>query len=364
MLKALRTPSTHVILFSAITGALLVLYAWSLPPFGSPIETTGNAYVRGQIILISPQLAGYIREVAVQDYQEVKAGDLVVQIDDRIFRQKLAQTRSALAGRKASLAGAEQARHAAEARIRSGEAQISGAKAAFRTAELNARRVGALLQSGVVSLSTDDQARLELDQARTTLRQAEAALEVAQEDLQSVIVGREGLEAAVANAEATVALAEIDLENTRVVAPHDGRLGETGARPGQYVTPGMQLVALVSGKKWVIANFKENQLSDMKTGQPVTFTVDAFRHACLTGRIERFSPATGSEFSVLKADNATGNFTKISQRLSVRIAIDDGQPLSASLVPGMSVVVSVDTTDMPMAGPTTRMKLRSDKKRG
>jgi multidrug resistance efflux pump len=286
MIKALRTPTTHVILISAITGALLVLYAWSLPPFGSPIETTGNAYVRGQITHISPQLAGNIREVAVQDYQEVKAGDLVVQIDDRIFRQKLAQARSALAGRKASLAGAEQARHAAEARIRSGEAQITGAKAAFRTAELNARRVGTLLQSGAVSLSTDDQARLELDQARTTLRQAEAALEVAQEDLQSVIVGREGLEAAVANAEATVALAEIDLENTRVVAPHDGRLGETGARPGQYVTPGMQLVALVSGKKWVIANFKENQLSDMKTGQPVTFTVDAFRHARLTGRIE------------------------------------------------------------------------------
>jgi multidrug resistance efflux pump len=344
MLKALRSPATYIILFTAVAGALLVLRAWRLPPFGSAVETTGNAYVRGQVTLISPQLAGYIKEVAVRDYQMVRAGDLILQIDDRIFRQKLEQARASLAGSKANLAGAEQAGRAAGARIRSCEAQITGAKAALRTAGVNTERVESLLQSGAASRSSADQARLELDRARTALQQAEAALEVARQDLQSIIVGRAGLEAAVKNAEAALALAEIDLENTRIVAPQDGKLGEIGARLGQYVSPGTQLAALVPGKKWVSANFKENQLSGMRVGQPVTFTVDAFRHARLTGRIEEFSPATGSEFSVLKADNATGNFTKIAQRVPVRIAIDEDQPLAADLVPGMSVVVSVDTS--------------------
>ena len=139
-------------------------------------------------------------------------------------------------------------------------------------------------------------------------------------------------------------LAEIDLQNTRITAPRDGQLGEVGARVGQYVSVGTQLMALVPDRIWVVANFKETQLAGMRAGQPVTFTVDAFQHASLTGHIERFSPAAGSEFSVLKADNATGNFTKVAQRVPVRIAVDPGQNLTNRLAPGMSVVVSIDTT--------------------
>ncbi len=150
-----------------------------------------------------------------------------------------------------------------------------------------------------------------------------------------------------AGAEAAVHLAEIDLQNTRIVAPEDGRLGEVGARLGQYVSAGTQLLALVPKRFWVVANFKETQLSGMKVGQPATFVVDALPDEKLHGRVERFSPATGSEFSVLKADNATGNFTKVAQRLPVRIAIDDGQDLANRLAPGMSVVVSIDTRAKP-----------------
>jgi multidrug resistance efflux pump len=127
------------------------------------------------------------------------------------------------------------------------------------------------------------------------------------------------------------------------VAPEDGQLGELGARLGQYVSAGTQLLALVPERIWVIANFKETQLSGMEIGQSVTFTVDALQHAELAGHIERFSPAAGSEFSVIRTDNATGNFTKVAQRVPVRIAIDPGQALTKRLAPGMSVIVSVDT---------------------
>ena len=138
-------------------------------------------------------------------------------------------------------------------------------------------------------------------------------------------------------------LAEIDLGTTRITAPQDGTLGEVSARLGQYVAAGTQAMALVPDQVWIIANFKETQLADMAVGQKVAFSVDALKRARLTGTIERFSPAAGSEFSVIRPDNATGNFVKIAQRVPVRIAVDPGQPLAERLSPGMSVVVSVDT---------------------
>ncbi len=343
MSKAIRSPRALIALLVAAAGVLLVLYAWRLPPFASSVESTENAYVKGQVTIISPQLAGYVKEVAVQDFETVKAGDLIVQIDDRIYEQRLRQAQAALAGQRANLANADQSQRAAEARLRSGEALIASAQAAVETAEANAGRILALREKGISTQSAADQASLVLDQARASLRQAEAALDVARQDRQSIIVGRAGLEAAVRNAEAAVQLAAIDLQNTRILAPQDGKMGEIGVRLGQYVAVGTQLASLVPARKWVIANFKENQLPGMKVGQPVTFTVDALHHAPLTGHVQEFSPATGSEFSILKADNATGNFTKIAQRLPVRIAIDQDQPLAEDLAPGMSVIVSIDT---------------------
>jgi multidrug resistance efflux pump len=343
MLKFLRSGATLVAVLIGISGALLVLYAWRLPPFTSAVQTTDNAYVRGQVTIISPQLNGYVAGVAVQDYQKVKAGQLLVRIDNRIYEQKLQQAKATLAAQKAALANSEQKRRSDEARIRSSQAQVSGAQAALRAAEANWQRIEPLLARGVTTQKDADQARAGFDQAKAALSQAQAALEVARQDLASTLVNRQGLEAAVQGAEAAMHLAEIDLQNTRIVAPQDGRLGEVGARVGQYVSAGTQLLAVVPEKIWVVANFKETQLAGMRVGQPVTFTVDALGHASLFGHIERFSPAAGSEFSVLKADNATGNFTKVAQRVPVRIAIDPDQDLVDRLAPGMSVVVSVDT---------------------
>jgi multidrug resistance efflux pump len=141
----------------------------------------------------------------------------------------------------------------------------------------------------------------------------------------------------------TVRLAEIDLANTRITAPGDGQLGQVAVRLGAFVNAGTQLTALVPQAMWVIANLKETQMADVRLGQPVTFAVDALNHARLRGHVEQIAPATGSEFSVITPDNATGNYVKIAQRIPVRISIDPNQPLAQRLRPGMSVVASIDT---------------------
>ncbi|CAM5222607.1 hemolysin secretion protein D [Bosea thiooxidans] len=347
MTRLFRSFSTYIALAIGLAGLVVILYAWRLPPFASAIETTENAYVRGQVTVIAPQLAGYVAEVPVQDFAAVKQGDLLLRIDGRIYAQKLEQARASLAAQRAALANSEQARAAAEARLRASQANVASAEAALRTAEANWGRIEPLRERGVVSQTSTDQSQQALDQARASLTATQAAVDVAQQDVQTAIVNRQSLEAAVEGAEAAVHLAEIDLQNTRITAPQDGRLGEVSARLGQYVSAGTQLMALVPAQTWVIANFKETQLAGMRIGQPVSFTVDALRHARLTGRIERFSPAAGSEFSIIRADNATGNFIKIAQRVPVRIAIDPGQALAERLAPGMSVVVSVDTSASP-----------------
>lgn len=352
MSKFLRSPATLAALVLGIAGLMLVLYAWRLPPFETSVEMTENAYVRGQVSIIAPQLAGYVAEVPVQDYQEVKAGQLLVRLDDRILQQKLEQARATLAAQKSALANSEQSRLSGEARIRASEAQVGGAKIALGLAEANWGRIEPLLARGVVTQSEADTTRGALESARATYSQALAGVEVTRQDLQATIVSRQSLEAAVQGAEAAVHLAEIDLANTRILAPEDGRLGEIGARLGQYVAAGTQLVALVPKRIWVVANFKETQLYGMKIGLPVTMRIDALQHAELKGHVHRFSPATGSEFSVLRADNATGNFTKVSQRLPLRITIDPDQDLAQYLAPGMSVVVSIDTSAEAEPGKT------------
>ncbi len=175
------------------------------------------------------------------------------------------------------------------------------------------------------------------------MAQSQAAIRIAEENLTATRVARQGLEARVASAQAALELARIDLDNTVIRAPRDGQLSEASVRLGQYVTAGTQLLFLVPDSLWVVANFKEGQTWKMAIGQPATFSVDAFQGQRLHGHVEQIAPATGSEFAVLKPDNASGNFTKVVQRLPVRIAIDPDQPLAARLRPGMSVVVEVDT---------------------
>lgn len=327
----------------ALAGILLVLYAWRLPPFSSAIESTENALVRGQVTIIGPQLPGYIVEVPVHDFQFVKRGDLLVRLDDRIYTQRLAQAIAQLQQQQAALANNLQQRKSAEAAIIQREAAILDATAQTDKAQADLRRNQALVSDGSVSRRELDLSRATHAGAVANLEQAKAALEIARQDKETVVVNRAALEAAVANAKASVELARIDLDNTRVTAPRDGQLGQIGTRLGAYVNSGAQLMALVPDTLWVIANMKETQMAHVRIGQPATFTVDALDHLELRGQVQQISPATGSEFALLQADNATGNFVKIAQRIPVRITVDPDQPDAKRLRPGMSVVVSIDT---------------------
>ncbi|MCV9965857.1 HlyD family secretion protein [Pararhizobium sp. BT-229] len=349
MLKSLRSPATIITLLAGLVGTLLVLYAWRLPPFATTVETTDNAYVRGYVTVVSPQLSGYVSAVPVKDYEAVKVGQVLLKIDDRIYAQKLAQARGTLDAQKASLSNSYQQELSAKASIAASEAQRDSANATLTRAKQAWDRIQPLAQKGVASTSDVDTARATLEQAKAGVDQATAAIEVSRQALATTIGSRAGLEAGVRSAEAAVQLAQIDLDNTTITAPQDGTLGEVGARLGQYVTAGTQLMAIVPKDVWIVANFKETQLDGMKVGQPVVFTVDALRKAQLNGRVERFSPAAGSEFSVIRADNATGNFTKVAQRIGVRVSIDADQPLAATLAPGMSVEVRIDKSAEPQA---------------
>jgi multidrug resistance efflux pump len=328
----------------ALIGVLIVLYAWNLPPFRSAVESTENATVRGQVTIISPQLSGYIVEVDVQDYQTVRQGQLLMRIDDRIYQQRLDQARAQLATQRAALANFSQNQNTARATIAQNQAALANAQAQVQRSTADLRRVEELAADGSLSARERDAARATHAQTGAATEQARAALEIARQNLRTVETNHGALEAAVANAEAAVHLAEIDLSNTRITAPRDGQLGQVTVRLGAFVNAGAQLTALVPQAMWVVANMKETQMANVRLGQPVSFTVDALNHAKLHGHVEQISPATGSEFAVIAPDNATGNFVKIEQRIPVRISIDPNQALTQRLRPGMSVVTSIDTS--------------------
>jgi multidrug resistance efflux pump len=328
----------------ALVGVGVVLYAWRLPPFTSAIVSTENALVRGQVTLIGTQLPGYVVDVKVQDFQYVKQGELLALIDDRIYQQRYDQALAQLAAQKAALENWAQARRAAEASVALNQATLANAQAQAAKSVADLKRVNSLAEDGSLSLREQDSSRAANAQTSAAVAQARASLDIAKQQVLTVAVNKQSLEAAVASAEAALKAAKVDLDNTRITAPEDGQLGQVTVRKGAYVNTGAQLMGLVPKQLWVIANLKETQMNDVQVGQPATFRVDALDGAQLTGVVERISPATGSEFSVLPADNATGNFVKIAQRIPVRIRIDQGQANARRLAPGMSVIVSIDTS--------------------
>jgi multidrug resistance efflux pump len=335
--------TVFIIVGVALCAILTILYAWQLPPFAGWSEKTDNAYVRGRVTIISPQVSGYVTHVIVQDFAEVKAGQVLATIDDRIYRARVAQAQANVAAQQAALANSSQAQRSREVATESQQAGIANAQAQLVRAQADMRRAQALVADGSISTREFDQTRAALLAAQAGVQQAKASRAIGTQDVRTVVVGRAGLEAAVDAAKAQLRLAQIDLDNTIIRAPADGQLSEIGVREGAYVTAGTQLLSIVPHNVWVIANFKEAQTRKMAVGQPAHFRVDALGGTELAGRIENLSPAAGSEFAVLKADNATGNFVKVAQRIAVRIAIDPGQAPAARLRPGMSVEVSVDT---------------------
>jgi multidrug resistance efflux pump len=327
----------------AAAGAMVVLHTWHLPPFGSTLESTDDAQVRGQTTVIAPQINGYVTRVLAHDFESVRVGQPLAQIDDRIYRQRIQQAEAQLAVQLANLANSRQSARSSLASVAGQDAAIEGVRAQLARAEADMRRVNDLVTAGSISLRERDQTLAALNQARASVQQAQAQRTIAQEQVHSVTVGRGGLEAAVQNARAAVRLAEIDLENTVIRSPQDGQLGEMGVRLGQYVTAGSQLMFLVPRASWVVANYRETQTERMAPGQRAVIRIDALGGAELTGHVEQLAPAAGNEFSVIRPDNATGNFVKVAQRIAARIVVDPGQALASRLRPGMSVEAQVET---------------------
>lgn len=339
-----RHPALSVtIVILALIAILLVLYLWGLPPFGGGNQTTDNAYVHGRTTVIAPQVSGYVAEVLVHDYQSVEAGAVLVRIDDSSYKAKLQLAQANLDAQLASLSNNTQSHAARQAALQAQLAALSGTRAQLQKAKADRKRADDLASDGSISAREHDQTLAADAEAVASVQQAEAAVEIARQDIRTVDVAREGLEAQVAAARAQLVLAQIDMDHTVIRAPEAGQLGEVGVRVGQYVTNGTQLVALVPPQRWVIANFKESQTAHIAVGQSARLSVDALDGETISGHVELLSPATGSEFAVLKPDNATGNFVKVPQRIGVRIAIDANDPLMARLRPGMSVVVTVNT---------------------
>jgi len=312
--------------------------------------STDDATIEGRTVVISPKVQGYVKTVYVQDNQLVKAGDVLLEIDATDYNIRRERAKAALAAAKAA---ANASRNnlattavAAPSGIDAAAAQVASARATWEKSLADRQRMENLFASGACS-------RQQLDQAIAAEKSDRSVFNKLQADLRSahtaptVIAAAQDtsdqLQAQVSQAEADLAQAETDLANTKIVAPLDGRITKRSVEPGSYVQAGQQLGSLVGTEVWVVANFKETQLERMRPGQSVDIRIDAFPNVAMRGKVDSFQAGTGSRFSLFPAENATGNFVKIVQRVPVKIVFDNPPDNTLHLGPGMSVIPTVHT---------------------
>jgi membrane fusion protein (multidrug efflux system) len=338
-------------LFTASFGGILVAAAISaatsvsiMPEryfkFGS--TSTDNAYVRADVTPLSPKVAGYITEVAIRDNQPVRAGDILFRIDDADYKARVAQSDAALKAKQAAVANLDSRLDLQRAVIEQARAALQGADADADRAEKQYQRFERLVKSTAVSQESLDQARSDSLRADAKVAEAKANLAAAGGQIAVLESQRPQLLADIDAVAAALKLARIELDSTAIRSPADGWVGERQARVGQYVRPGSLLIAFVAKGVWVVANFKETQIPELRVGAPVSVAIDSVPGAVFSGIIDSLSPASGAQFALLPPDNATGNFTRIAQRIPVRIALSAGQSGLDQLRAGMSATVSTD----------------------
>ncbi|MFN3521350.1 MAG: HlyD family secretion protein [Phenylobacterium sp.] len=309
-------------------------------------ETTDNAFIQADNVAVAPLVEGYVSEVLVTDNQTVAAGQVLARIDPATIQARLAQAEANAKALDAAVRGVDDKAALERALIAQKAAGVRSAQAEAQLADAEMARYGALADRGYVSAQRVQTARAAAGQASAAVAQAEAALEAERRSAESLGSARAQTLAQAAAARAAVEQARIDLSRTEIRAPISGVVGARAVRPGQYVRAGSVLLSIVPlGQAYVVANFKETQVSRLRIGQPVTIRADAFGKKEISGRVESFAPATGAEFALIPVENAVGNFTKIAQRLPVRIAVDRDDPLAGALRPGLSVEVKVDVRD-------------------
>lgn len=305
-------------------------------------ETTDDAYLQSNIVLISPRVQGYVTQVAVDDNQAVKQNDVLVTIDDRDYQARVIQAEANVSAEIAHIQRLRAMKTSQRAHVETAGANIAAVQARREHIQKDLERFQNLIDRGSAARQSLDKVESESKQAAAELRGSQSAANAEHTQLATLDIEITETEARLENAKAQLSLAEIDLEHTRIKAPIDGVIGNRGVQLGQLVRPGVALASLVQNSKiWVEANFKETQLQHMRLGQPVTIKVDAYPDLELTGKVDSFSPASGSEFSILPEENATGNFTKIVRRVPVKVVFDASENIQL-LRPGLSAEVKVN----------------------
>ena len=343
---------------------------WNAWEGGKVEQATDDAFVRGDLTPLSTKVAGIVRNVKVSDYQRVHAGDLLVELQDDDYQAQLAQATAAVEAAKAAIENNRKQRELQDSRIQRALAGIDQAKAQIAAAEAGVQAVQAdvvrtqaersrqesllatqsATKQKVESAVADEQRftaheasrKADLEQAKTALRSNEIAVESERRSKAVLESQEQQLIADLHAKEASLAVAKINLGYTKISAPGDGTVGERQVRPGQLVSPGTQVVTFVAETKWVQANYRETQLTNMKVGDPAEIRIDQYPGKIFRGKVLEIAPASGSQFALLPPDNATGNFTKVVQRIPVKIAFDDPNT-AGSLRPGLSVIATVRT---------------------
>jgi len=359
-----------IVILLAIAIFVTITGSWNSWEGGHIEQVTNDAYVRGDLTPLSTKVPGLVREVNVNDYQQVHKGDVLVQLDDDDYKAQVAQAVAGVEAAKAALENNRRQRELQDAKIDralagidQANAQITAAQAGkdavhadvTRTRAERARQE-ALFKSGsttqqVVEKAVADEERFaaqyassdaDLTEAHTLLRSNESGAE-AERRSKAVLESQERQLVADLHAkQAALEVAQVNLGYTRIVAPADGTVGERQVRTGQLVSPGTQVVTFVENVRWVAANFRETQLTNLKIGDPAEIRIDVYPGKVIKGRVLEIAPASGSQFALLPPDNATGNFTKVVQRVPVKVALDDSL-LTSQLRPGLSAVVTVRT---------------------
>jgi len=359
-----------IVILLAIAIVVTITHNWNSWEGGHIEQVTNDAYVRGDLTPLSTKVPGLVREVKVNDYQQVRKGDLLVQLDDDDYKAQLAQAAAAVEAAKAALENNRRQRQLQDAKIERALAGVDQAKAQIVAAEsgkdgvqadvtrTRAERVRqeALLRTNSTTQQTVEKAvadeerfaakyassDADLAEAHTLLRSSESAAE-AERRGKSVLESQDGQLVADLHAkQAALEVAQVNLGYTRILAPADGTVGERQVRPGQLVSPGTQVMPFVENLRWIAANFRETQLTNIKVGDQAEIRVDTYPGRVFKGKVLEIAPASGSQFALLPPDNATGNFTKVTQRVPVKIALEDSS-LTSQLRPGLSAAVTVRT---------------------
>ena len=367
----LKYATPVVVLLLAAAVLITLTRDWNAWEGGKIEQVTDDAFVRGDLTPLSTKVAGIVRTVKITDYQKVRAGDLLVELQDDDYQAQLAQATAAVEAANAAIANNRKQRDLQDTRIDRALAGIDQAKAQIAAAEAGIKAVQAdvtrtraertrqeallatqaATQQHVEGAVADEQRfsaqatsrEADLEQAKTALRSNEIGVE-AERRTKAVLESQElQLIADLHAKEASLTVAQVNLGYTKIHAPEGGTVGERQVRPGQLVSPGTQVLTFVAETKWIQANYRETQLTHMKIGDPAEIHIDEYPGQIVHGKVLEIAPASGSQFALLPPDNATGNFTKVVQRIPVKIALDD-QTLAAQLRPGLSVTAAVRTT--------------------